>query len=91
MFGRVLNLGKLCKVFLESEREKMTVNVSQVHQTIDQLTSEQLAQVWEYLVQLMQKQTVPLYHLHEQAIATGVADLAEQHDHYLYGQVKSDA
>ena len=32
----------------------------------------------------------PLYRVHEQAVATGVPDLAEQHDHYLYGKPKSN-
>lgn len=27
----------------------------------------------------------PLYVLHESAVSTGVADLANQHDHYHYG------
>ena len=31
-----------------------------------------------------------LYRVHEQAVATGVPDLAEQHDHYLYGKPKSN-
>lgn len=26
-----------------------------------------------------------LYHLHERARPTGISDLADQHDHYLYG------
>ena len=32
----------------------------------------------------------PLYVLHESAVSTGVRDLADQHDHYLYGSVKRD-
>lgn len=32
----------------------------------------------------------PLYTIHEHAISTGVADLAEEHDHYLYGTPKHD-
>lgn len=64
----------------------MTMNVSatQIHQTIDQLTPDQLAQLWDYLMQLIRQQPAPLYYLHDQAIATGVTDLADQHDHYLY-------
>jgi hypothetical protein len=34
------------------------------------------------------KTAVPLYHFYENAIDTGIVDLAEQHDHYLYGQSK---
>jgi hypothetical protein len=29
--------------------------------------------------------------IHEYAASTGVKDLADQHDHYLYGQEKHDA
>jgi hypothetical protein len=50
-----------------------------------------LAQLWEYVKGLSQEPIAPLYRIHEQAIATGVADLADQHDHYLYGQDKHDA
>ena len=32
-----------------------------------------------------------LYRFHELAIDTGITDLAEQHDHYLYGQSMHDA
>ena len=34
--------------------------------------------------------TAPIYQVHRQAIATGVPDLAHQHDHYLYGLEKGD-
>jgi len=61
---------------------------TQIHQAIDRLRPDQLARLWEYVQWLVQEPAAPLYHIHEQAIATGVADLAEQHDHYLYGRDK---
>jgi len=64
---------------------------TQIYQAIDRLRPDQLACLWEYVQRLIQEPVAPLYHVHEQAIATGVADLAEQHDHYLYGQDKHDA
>ena len=64
---------------------------TQILQTIDQLGPDQLAQLWEYLKSLNRETVAPIYHVHEQAISTGVRDLAEQHDHYLYGQDKRDA
>ena len=72
----------------------MSASVSiktQIHQTIDRLGPDQLAQLWEYLTRLTQEPVAPLYRIHEQAISTGVKDLAEHHDRYLYGQDKHDA
>ena len=63
---------------------------TQVHQAIDDLSPEQLAQVWEYVQQLTEASVVPLYHVHEQAVATGMAHLAEYHGRYLYGQGEPD-
>jgi len=57
---------------------------TQIYQAIDRLRPDQLARLWEYVQWLIQEPVAPLYRIHEQAIATGVADLAEQHDHYLY-------
>lgn len=64
---------------------------SAIHQTIDHLGPDQLAQLWEYLQQLTQTPVAPIYRIHEQAVTTGVRDLASQHDHYLYGVEKTDA
>lgn len=64
---------------------------TQIHQAIDRLRPDQLGRVWGYVQRLAQEPVAPLYHIHEHAINTGVADLAEQHDHYLYGQEKRDA
>ena len=64
---------------------------TQIQQAIDRLQPDQLGQLWEYVQRLTEEPKAPLYHIHEQAIATGVADLAEQHDRYLYGQEKDDA
>jgi hypothetical protein len=33
----------------------------------------------------------PLYSAHTAAVRTGIPDLADQHDHYLYGLDKRDA
>ena len=72
----------------------MSVSVptkNRILQAIDRLGPDQLAQLWEYVNGLSHEPVAPLYRIHEQAIATGVADLADQHDHYLYGQDKHDA
>lgn len=73
----------------------MTVAVpsrSQIHKTIDQLRPEQLAQLWEFVELLTTRaDEAPLYRIHEQAVATGIRDMADQHDHYLYGVEKHDA
>ena len=72
----------------------MSVSVptkNRILQAIDRLSPDQLAQLLEYVKGLSQEPVAPLYRIHEQAIATGVADLADQHDHYLYGQDKHDA
>jgi hypothetical protein len=50
-----------------------------------------LAQLWQYLKTLTQKPVAPIYQAHGYAVATGVRDLADQHEHYLYGQEKRDA
>lgn len=71
---------------------------NQIHQTIDSLPAEQLPDLLHLLKQFMKavrSETVspaaPIYQLHNQAIDTGIADLAAQHDHYLYGAGKHDA
>ena len=48
-------------------------------------------QLWEFMQQLVQEPVAPIYRIHEQAITTGIKDLASQHDHYLYGLEKHDA
>ena len=55
-------------------------------EVIEHLRPDQLLQVWEYVNQLADQPVAPLYQIHEYAISTGVKDLAQQHDHYLYGQ-----
>jgi hypothetical protein len=62
----------------------------QLLEVIEHLRPDQLAQVWEYVTQLAEQPTAPIYQIHEKAAATGVKDLAQQHDHYLYGQDKHD-
>lgn len=59
---------------------------TQIERALDHLSPRQLARLWEYL-QTLQHEPEPqpsLYSLHEQAIATGISDLAEHHDRYLY-------
>ncbi len=71
----------------------MSVSVSaktRIAQALDGLDPEQLAQLWDYIQQLTQKPVAPLYEIHEQAVSTGIKDLANQHDHYLYGSEKRD-
>jgi len=63
---------------------------SQIHEVIDKLRPEQLAQLWEYVEELVHEPAAPLYNVHEQAIPTGVRDLADQHNHYLHGVTKRD-
>ena len=64
-----------------------------IFEMIERLPAEQLQQLWTFLEQLTgeERPVIPLYHIHNEAIATGVGDLAHQHDHYLYGQEKRDA
>jgi len=57
---------------------------TQIYQAIDRLRPDQLARLWEYVQWLIQEPIAPLYHIHEQAIATGVTDLAEQHNLYQF-------
>ncbi len=65
---------------------------TQIHQAIDQLRPEQLAQLWEFVEQLTaDTDEAPLYRIYEQAVSTGIRDMADQHDHYLYGIEKTDA
>jgi hypothetical protein len=64
---------------------------TQIQQAIDRLQPDQLGQLWEYVQRLTEEPRAPLYHIHEQAIATGVADLADQHDRYLYRREKDNA
>ncbi len=63
----------------------------QIYEVIEHLRPDQLAQVWDYVNQIADKPIAPLYQIHEQAISTGFTDLADQHDHYLYGQDKHNA
>ena len=62
-----------------------------VRQAIDQMSPQQLAQVWAYIQQLTTESVAPLYRVHEHAIATGVAHLAERHNQARHGQAESDA
>jgi hypothetical protein len=68
----------------------------QIHEAIDRLHPGQLTQLWEYVQTLATEQAptkpaAPLYRIYEQAISTGMTDLAEHHDDYLYGCGRPDA
>jgi len=65
----------------------LTVLKSQIEQAIEGMSQENLVRLWEYIKDLVQKEEkIPaLYKLHEDAISTGVHDLAEHHDRFLYG------
>jgi hypothetical protein len=68
-------------------------------ETIQRLPEEQLDQVLRFVQDLEAAKEVdtsdesiaPLYGVHAAAVNTGVSDLADQHDHYLYGVDKRDA
>jgi hypothetical protein len=61
----------------------------QIHRAIDRMRPDELACLWEFILDLSEEPVAPLYRVHEHAIRTGISDLAEQHDHYLYGQPES--
>lgn len=76
------------------------LSVDELCDTIRGLPEEQLDQVLRLLHDLEQKRSegssapeavVPLYRVHSAAVRTGIPDLAQQHDHYLYGLDKRDA
>lgn len=58
-----------------------------IYEKIERLPAEQLQQLWMFLEHLEQltgeeREIIPLYQIHHEAIATGVNDLAHQHDHF---------
>ena len=57
---------------------------TEIVRALERLSDEQVARLWEYVQQLRSEAVAPLYDLHEKAIATGIPDLAEHHDRYLY-------
>jgi hypothetical protein len=65
-------------------------NRTLIHQIIDQLGPDELRKLWVCVRQLTQESVAPLYEIHGQAITTGVVDLADHHDHYLYGAAKNN-
>lgn len=76
------------------------LSVDELCDTIRGLPEEQLDQVLRLLHDLEQKRSegssageavAPLYRVHSAAVRTGIPDLAQQHDHYLYGLDKRDA
>lgn len=70
----------------------------QIYQVIEQLPEERLTELLHFLEQISkgaesgsEPATAPIYQIHYEAISTGVTDLADQHDHYLYKLNKRDA
>jgi hypothetical protein len=73
----------------------MTTDVNikqQIYQLIELIPVERLPTVQRFLVWLLQPtktpprlSTAPIYQVHQYAVDTGIPDLAEHHDHYLYG------
>jgi hypothetical protein len=61
----------------------------QIQQAIERLRPDQLARLWEFILNLSQEPVAPLYRVHEHAIRTGISDLAAGHTRYLYGQAPS--
>ncbi|MDM8530169.1 hypothetical protein QUF63_03295 [Anaerolineales bacterium HSG25] len=65
----------------------------QIYTLIESLSVEHLTKLLQFLKELLQPDNksslsapvAPIYQLHHHAIDTGVPDLAENHDHYLYG------
>jgi hypothetical protein len=56
----------------------------EILEMLDRLTPEQLETIRQFVTQISEAPVSGLYALHEHAISTGVPDLAEQHDRYLY-------
>lgn len=79
----------------------MTTNTKikqQIYQIIESLPVERLPDLLRFLNYLMQPvksspppDSPPIYQIHQHAVDTGIANLAAQHDHYLYGVSKDDA
>jgi len=75
--------------------------VEQICDALRLLPEEQLHLVLKYVEELeplgsdghhvAEEPIAPLYNVHAVAIRTGISDLADQHDHYLYGSDKHDA
>jgi hypothetical protein len=73
----------------------------QICDALRTVPDEQLPEVMRFVESLRRPDTsatriaeepiAPLYRIHTAAIRTGIADLAHQHDHYLYGLDKRDA
>ena len=64
---------------------------AEIRRAIERLRPDQLARLWQFLQRLGQETKAPVYRIHEHAISTGISDLAERHDDYLYGQKEPDA
>ncbi len=74
-----------------------TILKQQIYQIIESLSMEHLSRLHHFLRTLLQPKPVtptmkvaPIYQLHHHAVDTGITDLAENHDHYLYGADRQD-
>ena len=75
--------------------------VDEICDTLRALPEDQRDQILRFLHDLEQARkpgnssadepVAPLYRAHAVAVRTGIPDLAQQHDHYLYGLDKRDA
>ena len=70
----------------------------QIYQLIEDLPDEQLSDLLRFLEGLLKNTEAtpatgiaPIYQIHREAISTGVPDLAEHHDCYLYSTRRNDA
>jgi hypothetical protein len=78
----------------------MTTDVNikqQIYQLIELIPVERLPAVLGFLRRLSQPMTpppppsaAPIYQVHRYAVDTGIPDLAENHDHYLYSVNHAD-
>jgi len=62
-----------------------TIDLRSLHQAVDRLGPEQLEQLQAFLSHLEPSGVLSIYRIQEHAVDAGVDDLAENHDHYLYG------
>jgi predicted DNA-binding antitoxin AbrB/MazE fold protein len=61
-------------------REGQVVIITFIEDEVSELSAEETEFAWDALEQLIA----------ESAVETGIADLAHQHDHYLYGKTKKE-
>ncbi len=74
-----------------------TNSKKQIYQIVESLPVEQLPDILRLIKEFLQPvksestaRSAPIYQIHQNAVDTGIPDLAAQHDHYLYGNDKYD-